>query len=339
MRQFELISPKKIIKKEVPIPETKANQVKIKVKAIGICGSDIHAYYGKHPFMSFPIVLGHECSGVVEETAEGVENVAVGDRVVLRPQLTCGKCRPCREGRYNVCENLKVLGCQTTGGCSDYYTADAGLFYRIPDVLGFDEGTMIEPLAVAVHAVLRAGSVKDKNVLVLGAGTIGNLTAQSAKGLGAKTAMITDIADEKLKLAEACGIDYPVNTAKKDLKAAIEEKYGSDGIDIVYECTANANALNQVLSVAGKGTPVVIVGVYGGMTNINLANVQDREYSLIGTLMYTEDDYYRSIRLIEQRDIQLKPLISKEFSIDQVNEAYQYIEDNQSSVQKVILNV
>ena len=341
MRQFELVSKQTFEKHEVPEPAAGAGQVKIRVKAVGICGSDIHAYYGEHPFMSFPIVLGHEVCGVVEE-ANGAARVKKGDTVVLRPQSVCGKCRPCREGRYNICETLDVLGCQTTGGCSDYYTAAADLFYKLPDTMDYGEGTMIEPLAVAVHAVKRAfadGDVRGKKVLVLGAGTIGNLVAQSAKGLGAEAVMITDISDFKLKMAEDCGVDYAVNTAKDDLAKAIVDKFGPDGADAVYECTASPAALNQVLSTVGKGIPIVVVGVFAGMTNINLANVQDREYSLIGTLMYVEDDYIESIRLVEEKKINLAALITKRFDIEDMEKAYEYIANNKDTAQKVIIDI
>ena len=339
MRQFELVAPKTFEKHEVPIPEPSLGEVRIAVKSVGICGSDIHAYYGEHPFMSFPIVLGHECSGVVEKIGTGVTRLSVGDRVVLRPQDVCWKCRPCREGRYNICESLKVLGCQSAGGCSDYYVAKEELFYRIPDKIGFGEGTMIEPLAVAVHAVKRAGTVEGKKVLVLGAGTIGNLVAQSAKGLGASTVMVTDVSEEKLSMALNCGVDYAVDILKEDLGKVIKEKFGEDGVDVVYECTANPGALNQMLSIAGKGIPMVIVGVFAGMPSINLANVQDREYELLGTLMYVENDYLESIRLIEEGNINLKILITGEYPIEELQKAYQYIEEHKDTAQKLILNI
>lgn len=339
MRQFELTSKETFVKHEVPVPEPKENEIRIEVKAVGICGSDIHAYYGVHPFMDFPIVLGHECCGVVEKLGKNVHNFHIGDRVVLRPQDVCGKCKPCKEGRYNICEHLKVLGCQSTGGCSDYYTAPADLFYTIPDEIGFDEGSMIEPLSVCVHAAKRIGAVKGKKVLVLGAGTIGNLLAQSAKGLGAAAVMITDVVDPKLEIAKECGVDYTVNTRTHDLAEEISKAFGEDGVDAVYECTANANALNQCLDIIGKGTPMVIVGVFAGKPAINLANVQDREYELRGSLMYVEEDYLESIRLIKEKKINLKKLITKEFPLEEISDAYKFIEQNKDISMKVILNV
>ena len=340
MRQVELTGIKNFECREVEQPAIGPGQANIAVKAIGICGSDIHAYYGEHPFMDFPIVLGHECTGIIEEISGENTKLKKGDRVVLRPQRVCGACKPCRAGRYNICEKLEVLGCQCPGGASDYYVADEDLFYRLPDNVGFDEGTLIEPLAVAVHAVKRAfREVEGKNILVLGAGTIGNLVAQSVKGMGARKVMITDISDFRLDLAKQCGIGHTVNISRQELAEEIEKVFGKDGIDAVYECTANEAALNQALFLSPKGIPIVVAGVFAGMPHINLANVQDREYTLLGTLMYVEEDYMESIDLVKQGKICLKRLITQKFGLDRMADAFRYIEQNQDRVQKVVLDI
>lgn len=340
MKQVVLSAPKKFEIKEVPTPQITADQVLIKIHAVGVCGSDIHAYYGEHPFIHCPIVLGHEATGEVVKTGGNVTQVKPGDRVVYRPQKICGECSLCKEGRYNVCKELAVWGCQDTGASSEYYAVEKELVYRIPDETEYGEGTIIEPLAVGVHAVKRGiGDVKGKNVWVIGAGTIGNVVAQSAKGLGAQAVMITDVSEYKLDMAKKCGIDYPVNIKTENVAQVMLEKFGEEGADVVYECSANEKALNQALDIARKGINIVIVGVYGNRAAVNLANVQDREYSLIGTLMYTEEDYIEAIRLVENKKVNLKALISKEFALEETAEAYQYIEDHKDDVQKVILNV
>lgn len=339
MRQVVLTAPKQFEVREVSVPEITETQVLIRVHAIGICGSDIHAYYGKHPFITCPIVLGHEATGEVVKTGKKVENIKKGDRVVYRPQKTCGECSLCREGRYNICKKLEVWGCQDTGASSDYYAVEKELVYKIPDHTEYGEGTIIEPLAVGVHAVKRGiGDVKGKKVWVIGAGTIGNMVAQSAKGLGAAAVMITDVSDYKLEMAKKCGIDYPVNIKNKNVEQEMRKQFGEDGADVVYECSANEKALNQALDIVRKGINIVIVGVYGNYAAVDLANVQDREYSLIGTLMYTEEDYLEAIALVRDKKVDLKALISKEFPLEQTAEAYQYIEEHKNDVQKVILN-
>lgn len=340
MKQVVLSAPKtfEILEVEKPVPQK--GEALLKVKAVGICGSDIHAYHGRHPFMTCPIVLGHEATGEVVELGEGVDNVAIGDRVLMRPQDVCGECHMCKEGRYNICKSLKVLGCQETGASSDYYAVPAELLYKIPDSLEYDVATVVEPLAVGVHAVKRPiGGVEGKNVVVIGAGTIGNVVAQSAKGLGAKKVMITDVSEFKLDMAKKCGVDIAVNVAKEDIFKVIEENYGVDGVDVVFECSANDNALNQALEYARKGTTIVIVGVFGNKATVNMANVQDREYVLMGTLMYDHDDYMDALRLAGDGIVNLEALITQRFPLEQVADAYKCIEENKEGVQKIILTV
>lgn len=339
MKQFTLIAPKTFEMNDVPVPECGASQALLKVKAVGICGSDIHAYYGKHPFMSFPITLGHEATGEVCAVGAEVTNLNVGDRVLMRPQKVCGTCRSCREGRYNVCKTLEVLGCQCAGASSDYYAVDASLLYRLPENVSYQVGTVIEPLAVGVRAAQRAGSPKGKNVLIIGGGTIGNLVMQSAKALGAAKVAISDVSDYKLSLAKKCGADVTINVAKESLEDILDQEFGVDGLDIVYECSANGHALNQVLAYGRKSMSIVIVAVYENKPEVNMSLIQDREYELFGSLMYRHEDYVTAIALVASGKVNLEALISKEFSLEDVSKAYQYIEDNRDTVQKVILTV
>ena len=339
MKQVTLVSEKTFEVKDVPVPSYAPNQAMLKVKAVGICGSDIHAYYGKHPFMSFPITLGHEATGEVIAVGSEVTNLKVGDRVLMRPQKVCGKCRMCREGRYNICKTLEVLGCQCTGASSDYYPVNADQLYKLPDNIDYDVGTVIEPLSVGVRAVSRPGSVKGKNVLVIGAGTIGNVVMQSAKALGANKVVISDVSDYKLAMARECGADVAVNVRNENLEEVLDREFGIDGLDVVYECSANSAALNQMMRYGRKGMAFVIVAVYGYKPEIEMGLVQEREYEIYGTLMYLHEDYETAIRLVAEGKVNLKALISKEFPLEQAAQAYQYIEDNRDAVQKVILNV
>ena len=341
MKQVILRAPGKFEMMDVPEPVVKENQALIKVRAVGICGSDIHAYEGKHPFISCPIVMGHEASGEVAELGSQARGLSVGDRVVLRPRMVCGKCRQCVTGRYNICDSLKVLGCQEAGASSDYYAADAGLFYKLPDNVDFKTGTLVEPLSVGVHAAKRGlgDEFEGKKVLVIGAGTIGNVTAQSVRAFGALDVIITDVSEFKLDLARKCGFTNAVNVAKIDLGGYVREKFGPDGADVIYECTASEAGVNQVLDIARKGTTIVIVGVYGSRVSVNMANVQDREYSLVGTLMYLHEDYVDAIRLLREDRVGLRSLITDEFPLERTADAYAHIEGNRDNVQKVILVV
>lgn len=342
MKQAELVAPKKIVINEVDKPTPGPGQALLKVHAVGICGSDVHAWHGKHPFMPPPLVPGHEAAGEVVELGAGVSNVKIGDRVVIRPQSIDGDCLLCKEGRYNICSSLQVLGCQTVGASSDYYAVNADLLYTIPDTISYAEGTVIEPLAVGLHAVLRgipSGNLAGKKALVIGAGTIGNMVAQAFLGLGGAEVIITDLSEKKLEIARNCGIKHTLNPKNEDLGKAMKDLFGPDGADVAYECTASAPGLNQLLDIMRKGSRIVIVGVYSDLVNINMANVQDREYELIGTLMYVDEDYKASIRLVEEGKVNLKGIITNEFPLEKTMEAYQHIDANKDDVQKVIINI
>ena len=198
MLQQVMTKPGEIIFREVEIPEVKDDQVLVKIMNIGICGSDIHVYHGKHPFTKYPVTQGHEVSGEIVKLGAGVQNFRVGEKVTIEPQVYCGHCYPCRHGKYNLCEELKVMGFQTTGTASEYFAVDASKVTPIPEDMSYEEGAMIEPLAVAVHGVKQMGDVTGMKIAVLGAGPIGNLVAQTAKGMGADKVMITDVSDLRI---------------------------------------------------------------------------------------------------------------------------------------------
>jgi L-iditol 2-dehydrogenase len=341
MLQAVLKGPKTIEFSEVPTPEPEAGQALVQVKRIGVCGSDIHVYHGKHKYATFPLVQGHEGSGVVVKTGPGVENLAPGDLVTLRPQLFCGKCLLCRQGRYNLCEQYKVIGVlgSTTGMASDYYLADASKLHKLPASMGYDAGAMVEPAAVAFHSVKMAGNIKGGKVLIIGAGPIGNLVAQAAKALGADKTMITDINPVRLALAQKCGVDYCVDTSKTELEAAILANFGPDRADVIIDCAAVPKILEQLVHSARRGTNIVLVGNYYDAVPVELGLVQRREINLVGVMNYTAQDYEDVIRLIAEGKIKVNELITDHFPLKDYSGAYRYIDENASSVMKVMIDV
>lgn len=205
---------------------------------------------------------GHEVSGEIVEVGESVQHLKPGQKVTIEPQVTCGHCHPCRHGKYNLCEELKVMGFQTTGTASEYFVCNQMYVTPVPEELSFEEAAMIEPLAVAVHAVKQMGDINGLDVVVIGAGPIGNLVAQSAKGMGARKVMITDISDMRLVKAKECGIDYRVNTLKKDFNEAMLETFGPDKADVIYDCAGNDISMGQAIAHARKGSAIVLVAVF-----------------------------------------------------------------------------
>lgn len=327
---------------EVEKPEPKPGEILIKVKKMGICGSDIHAFHGQHPTMPAPVVMGHEFSGEIAELGEGVKNFVVGDRVTVRPQVTCGKCYHCRTGNENVCHELKVIGCniKVPGGAQQYVSIPERLVFKLPDTMNYDDGAMVEPVAVGVAAVRTFSmDVKGKNILVLGAGTIGNLVAQSAKAMGASSVTITDICDEKLEIAKKCGIDHTVNTLKEDLKVKLEEFYGVDGLDGALECVGSEITANQAIHVCRKESEIIIVGIYAKDPAIHMIDVQEKELHLSGVLMYSEEEFKTAMEFIRTGKVNLEPLKTKHFSYKEYPYAFQYIAEHAKTSMKVLIDV
>ena len=196
-----------------------------------------------------------------------------------------------------------------------------------------------EPLAVAVHAVKQMGDVKGMNIAVLGAGPIGNLVAQSAKGMGAAKVMITDVSDLRLEKAKECGIDVCVNTKEKNFGEAMAEAFGPDKADVIYDCAGNNITMGQAIKYARKGSVIVLVAVFADMATIDLAVANDHELDIKSTMMYRHDDYVDAIDLVNAEKVHLRPLISKTFAFKDYLKAYQYIDANRETTMKVIINV
>lgn len=339
MLQQVMTAPGVIEFREIPTPEAGPGQVLVKIQKIGICGSDIHVYHGEHPFTKYPITQGHEVSGEIAALGPGVTGFVLGQKVTIQPQVVCGNCWPCRHGKYNLCEELKVMGFQTIGVASRFFAVDESKVTPLPDSMSFDEGAMIEPLAVAVHAVQRAGDVAGKDICVLGAGPIGILVAQVAKGLGARKVMITDVSKIRLEKARECGANVCVNTREKDFGEEFLRCFGPDKADVIYDCAGNNITMGQAIQYARKGSTIILVAVFATRGDVDLAVLNDHELDLNTSMMYRNEDYLKAIELVEERKVQLKPLISKHFPFQEYLAAYEYIDANRENTMKVIINV
>jgi L-iditol 2-dehydrogenase len=339
MQQAVMTQPGKIEFNQIEKPAMKPDEVLIQVKRIGVCGSDIHVFHGLHPYTRYPVVQGHEICGVVAEMGADVEGFLPGEKVVFMPQVTCGECYPCRHGMYHICDHLKVMGFQTGGAAQEYFLVKAQMVLKLPETMTLDQGAMIEPVSVAVHALSRAGSVEGLNVIVLGAGTIGNLVAQVAQASGAQGVLLTDISEYKLEKARACGLKNLVNPQKEDLGQAILNAFGPDKADLILECVGLQDTIIQAVSNARKGSKIVVVGVFGKKPLVDLGLVQDRELSLIGTLMYQKKDYVRAIELVANDKLSLDQMVTHRFAFKDYLKAYETIEASGGNYMKVMIDL
>ena len=334
-----MTEPGVIVFEETPKPKPGKGEVLLRMLKIGVCGSDIHVYHGKHPFTSYPVTQGHEVSGEVAELGQGVSNLQVGQAVTIQPQIVCGNCHPCRNGKYNLCEQLKVMGFQDTGAASHFFVIDANKVTPLPEGVSYDEGAMIEPLAVGVHAVRRAGDIAGAGIVVLGAGPIGNLLAQVAKGMGAAKVMITDISDFRLNKAAECGIDKCINTKNVDLGEAIKEYFGPDKADYIFDCAGNDTTIGQAVRYARKGSTIIVVAVFEDLAKVNLAVANDHELCINNSMMYRNEDYLTALELVAAKKVKLAPLITKHFPFSDYKQAYEFIDANRETTMKVIIDV
>jgi L-iditol 2-dehydrogenase len=338
MKQAELHAPLDVRLIESPRPSPGPGEVLIAVASVGICGSDLHAYHGRHPFVPLPVVPGHEFAGTVVEVGPDAHDFAPGQRVTVEPSLVCGACYSCTHERYNICEQLQVIGCQTVGAMSEYLTVPASKTSLLPDQVTWDQAAMIEPLAVAVHAVRVARFQIGANVLILGAGTIGLMVLQAAKAFGAGQVMITDLIPDRLDLARALGADRTVNPTTTDLVSALETAFGPQRADVILECVGVAATARDAIRVARKGTRIVLAGVFEEEVSLNLGLVQDRELELVGTLMYVGDDFPTAVQLIRDGRVEVEPLITHHFPLSQAAEAFATADDRRGAL-KVLIQV
>jgi L-iditol 2-dehydrogenase len=323
MRQVVLESPRKIEVREVAKPTPRSGDVLVRTEQVGICGSDLHAYHGKHPFIMLPVVPGHEVVGVVEAVGEGVTELKVGDRVVLEPNIICGQCEHCRSGRYNLCENLTVIGCTgpLDGAMADYFIAPATRFIVADPRLTAAQAAMVEPLATGTHAVRVAGGVAGKRVAVLGAGTIGLLTMQAAKANGAAVVVATDLNPAKRERALKLGADAVFDPTQPEVVEQMRERLGGRA-DVVFDCVAIQKTMDQAIALAHKGGEVIVEGVPESDVTVPLAIIQDREIRIQGTAMYTREDMLSAMRLIAEGKVDASSLVTKTLPLEQAAQGF-----------------
>ncbi len=324
---------------EAVAPTPGPGEILLRIKKIGVCGTDLHVWHGQHPFTPYPVVQGHEFSAVVEAVGTGVSVVKPGMKATAAPQEVCGVCNQCKRGDYHICDELKVRGFQAPGCAQDLFITTEERIVALPDSLTFEQGALVEPAAVAAHATNRVPSLEGKIVAVLGAGTIGNLVAQAARCRGAKKVLITDLSDFRLQKALEVGIDACCNVATENFADKVKEVFGDEGFDVAFEAVGAEAALDDAVQHIRKGGDIVVLGVFGGRPRIDMSVVGDRELCLIGTLMYQQNDYHQAVKWISDGVVMTEPLVTKHFPFEEYEAAYHYIEEHGDRTLKVVIDL
>jgi len=312
---------------EVDIPEIGPNDVLVGIRSVGICGSDVHYYlHGRAAsfIVTKPLILGHECAGEVVEVGEGVRRVEVGQRVVIEPGFPCRKCRFCKEGRYNLCKDIRFYGTPPDHGAfAEYASASEENVYLMPDEMSYEEGAMIEPLAVGMMATKRGVASVYDTVAVLGSGPIGLMCLQAAKAHGALDIYVTDIVRYRLKYAERLGAKAVVNPEKEHLVERFTELTDGEGVDVAIEAAGSVSALQQAFDIVKPGGRIILVGIYPTMEFQGpLGNILTKELDVRGVWRYA-NVFQRAIKCVSDGEIDVKSLITHRFTLDKILDGFE----------------
>ena len=314
-----------------------AGEVLVQIRASGICGGDLHLFADKHPMVSLPAYPGHEFSGDVVELGVGVNNLCVGDRVAVEPVLVCGGCKSCRLGEYGYCENISFAYRRGDGAMASWFVARAEYTYKLPDSLSYDAGAMLEPTAVAVHAVRRADIQMGQSVLITGAGTIGILIAALCKSRGAGEIIVTDLSDTRLGLARSMGATQTVNTSSNNLEDTLAALGLGSGVDQAFECVGHPIPLNQcILALRANGCLTILGLSHQEMIELPVTRIVTKELRIQGSQGYCHD-FALALEMMEKQ-IDVEKLITHRFALDDIQQAFELAQNRNSGALKVMIH-
>ncbi|HUQ93443.1 MAG TPA: galactitol-1-phosphate 5-dehydrogenase [Bryobacteraceae bacterium] len=326
---------------DMPEPRIGDEDVLVKVRACGICGSDIHGLDGSSGRRIPPLIMGHEAAGSIAQVGKNVKDWKEGDRVTFDSMVSCGKCHFCRKGQVNLCENRQVLGVscgdyRRHGAFAEYVSVPQNILYRMPDNLKFEHAAMIEPVSVAVHAVELTPIEMGDTAVVVGSGMIGLLTIQAAKVAGATRVFAVDLDDVKLALARELGADETFNPKNCDVVREIQARTGGRGADVVLEAVGATEPIQTAIAVVRKGGTVTLIGNITPKIELNLQQVVTREIRLQGTCGSC-GEYPACIDLLSRGLIKVDPFISARVPLSDGAEWFNKLYHHEPNLMKVIL--
>lgn len=296
--------------REVERPEPGPEDVVVSVQAAGICGSDVHGFTGFTGRRQPPLVMGHEFGGVIAAVGERVGDFEIGDRVVVQPLLTCGKCENCRAGLANICTNRSGLGMNVNGAYAEAVRVPQKLLHRLPAGMSWEQSALVEPLAVGLRAVNRTPIALIDTVVIVGAGAIGLTTLIAARLRGAGTIIVTDLSPHRLELARRLGADVTVNVKESDPVAVVHEYSDGLGAHAAIEAVGVTATVQQSLALVRAGGHVTWIGNSQPDVELNMQQVVTRELTIRGTYGFNEE-FGRAIAAIDSGRVDVRPLIEK----------------------------
>jgi L-iditol 2-dehydrogenase len=341
MRALLLSEYKKLAVVDMPTPSIADDEVLVRVKACGVCGSDIHGYDGSTGRRIPPLVMGHEAAGIVERVGRGVEGVAAGDRVTFDSMVSCGACDFCRRGQINLCDHRMVLGVscgdyRRHGAFAEYVSVPARILYKLPDGLSFERAALTEAVSIAVHAVNRKAPAPGDTTVVVGAGMIGVLTIQALKAKDVRTIIAVDIDAQKLELARRMGATHAVHAAGGDVPARVADITGGRGADVAYEVVGHGDTVASAIRSVRKGGTAVIIGNLSPTVELPLQSMVTREISVLGSCG-SSGEIPECLDLLARGVIDVDPIISLTAPLDAGPALFARLYDGDKSLMKVII--
>lgn len=292
----------------------------VRVRRVGVCGTDLHAYRGNQPFFQYPRILGHELGVEVVQVGAHDEAIRPGDRCAVEPYLNCGTCSTCRRGKTNCCPNLRVLGVHTDGGMREYITVPVEKLHR-SDALSLERLALVEMLSIGAHAVRRAEIAPGETALVVGAGPIGLSVATFARLAGAQVVLL-ERSESRLQFClEKLGFEHAI-LANDDAIPNIRSHFGGDLPAVVFEATGNAHAMMRAFEYVAHGGRLILVGLVQGEISFHDPDFHRRELTLLSSRNATATDFREVIRALEQKVIDLTPWISVTLPLARAAEAF-----------------
>lgn len=327
-----------------PIPSIRRpDEVLIRMKSVGICGSDIHYFLEGRigsQIVEYPFTIGHEGSGIIEETGQEVTGVSPGDRVAIEPAMACFHCDQCMAGRFNTCRNMRFLGCpgQAEGCLSEYLVMPSSSCHPIPGNISFDQATLAEPLSIGLYAVSLASSVTGKTIGILGSGPIGVSVMLAARAQGAGRIFMTDKIDARLDLARLMGADWTGNPDSTDIANAIRSE-GFSQFDLIFECCGKQEAVDQAISLLAPGGKLMIVGIPSfPRWSFDVDDLRRKELSVLNVRRQNET-LAKTIDMIASGKLCADKMKTHDFTLDEAEKAFNLVASYAEGVMKAVIHI
>ncbi len=335
MKAVQIVSPNqlKVIEMDKPVIDAK-NNVLVRMTAAGICGSDVGIYHGTNAAATYPRIIGHEMVGRIAEVGENVDKLQVGDRVIVNQVTSCGHCYPCRIGRGNVCDHLKVRGVHIDGGYREFIAVPESDCYLLPDSLSDEDAVMIEPTTIAIQSCTRAQLDSDDMLLILGAGALGSSILKIARQICGHI-IVADIMDNKLEAAKENGARYTVNVLKEDLEAKVKEYTEGHGSTVSIDASGTKDSLMTLLRVTGNAGRVMTMGFSIEPVEANQFLITSKELDVRGSRLQNKM-FGKAIELINAGKLDLSGSVSHTFPLTKAQEAFDFVDSRDPSIRKIV---